>query len=128
MKLLNVLVLAAAMGSLVGSSVSEARDRVDRRQGAQGARARQGIRNDQVTRGEAARIRASGRAIERKEERFENNDGQIGAVEQQRLENLQDRRSRQIHRLKNNDRMRQERPGSAQPVAPVEPVQPDAAE
>jgi hypothetical protein len=117
-KIIHVAVtgLALVMSLVVGSN-SEARERHDRRQTRQNVRVHQGAQNDQLTAGERHRLQQSNRAIRRTEERFENNDGEIGKKEAIVLEQMQDARSKQIHRLKHNDKTKVDRDANA----PVEP-------
>jgi hypothetical protein len=75
--------------------------RHDRRQAAQGARARQGVRSGELTRGEARAVQAQQAKVRRMERRAEA-DGTVTAEEKARLEKAQDRASRQIYRLKHN--------------------------
>ena len=98
------------------TSSAEARDRVDRRQGRQSHRVHEGMKSGEITDGEAARLRASKRAVRRTEKRVES-DGVVTGKEEARLENKQDARSRQIHRIKHNDKT-----DSPTPVAPIEPA------
>jgi len=114
--LLAVTGLTLVMSLVVGSS-SEARERHDRRQTRQNARVHQGAQNDQLTAGEKHRLQQSKRAIRRTEKRFENNDGEIGKKEAVVLEQMQDARSKQINRLKHNDKTK----GDGNVTPPVEP-------
>lgn len=103
--------------TLVFGSNSEARERHDRRQTRQNVRVQQGAQNDQFTAGEKHRLQQSKRAIRRTEKRFENNDGEIGKKEAIVLEQMQDARSKQIHRLKHNDKTK----GDGLKASPAEP-------
>ena len=103
MTLLAVTGLTLAMSLVVGTS-SEARERHDPRQTHQNVRVHQGAHNEQLTAGEKHRLQHSKRAIRRTEKRFENNDGEIGKNEAIVLEKMQDARSKQIYRLKHNDK------------------------
>ncbi len=96
----------ASIGLLLVTGLTasaEARDRADRRQGRQNHRVHDGIKSGEITNGEAARLRESKRAVRRTEKRVES-DGVVTAKEKARLEHKQDARSRQINRLKHNDR------------------------
>ncbi len=96
------LITTATMG------LAEARGREDRRQTRQSARIQEGRASGDLTKAEMKRLRASGKAIKQAEKRFENNDGEIGEKEANALEAMQDARSKQIHRLKNNDRSQED--------------------
>ncbi|MBK7892198.1 MAG: hypothetical protein IPJ84_15545 [Bdellovibrionales bacterium] len=98
MKIQILTVLAV----LVSVSTAQTRDRVDNRQARQQARIHAGKESGEITQNEAARLRSSKRAIRRLERRTEA-DGNVTPGEAARLERRQDARSRQIHRLKNND-------------------------
>ena len=99
----RIVLASSLLISTAWAQVSEARDRHDRRQGAQRARVHDGRESGELTRGELRRVRQSG-AVVRRAERRAQADGQVSESEAQRLERLQDRRSRQIHRLKHNDK------------------------
>lgn len=87
---------------LISVTSAHARDRVDNRQIRQQARIHAGKESGEITQNEAARLRISKREIRRLERRAEA-DGNVTPDEAARLERRQDARSRQIHRLKNND-------------------------
>ncbi len=116
----------AAIGLLLVTGLAnsaEARDRADRRQGRQNHRVHDGIRSDEITKGEAARLRESKRAIRRTEKRVES-DGVVTDKEKARLEKKQDARSRQIYRLKHNDKKDSQTPAPIPPPAPETAVAP----
>jgi hypothetical protein len=92
--------------------------RHDRRQNAQRARIRDGVKDGSMTRGEASRARAGQRKIRRMERRFEK-DGVVTDKEKAKLEKEQDKQSRKIMRMKNNDKVRNE--NAAQPANPAVP-------
>lgn len=94
--ILSVLVI------LISTLPAHARDRVDNRQMRQQVRIHAGKESSEITQNEAARLRASKRQLKRLERRVEA-DGEVTSNEAARLERRQDARSRQIHRLKNND-------------------------
>ncbi len=99
-------IVLASIGLLLFTGLTasaEARDRVDRRQGHQSHRVHDGMKSGDLTNGEAARLRESKRVIRRTEKRVES-DGVVTDKEKARLENMQDARSRQINRLKHNDK------------------------
>jgi len=106
--MLSAFILATA--ATVRSSEANAARR-DVRQARQHARIHQGVQSDELTRGEAHRVRKNQRRINRLENRAEN-DGVVTATEKARLENAQDRASRQIYRLKHNDNQRGDGPGN----------------
>lgn len=101
--------------ALVFGSTTEARDRHDHRQTRQRARVHEGAQSGELNSAEMHRLHKSKRAIRRTEKRFQNNDGTIGDKEAAVLEQMQDSRSRQIHRLKNNDVSRDDGPRSGAP-------------
>jgi hypothetical protein len=119
--------LGLALALTTFSNSAEARSREDRRQTRQSVRIQEGRASDDLTRTELKQTRKSGKAIRRAERRFENNDGEIGAKEAKALENMQDARSRQIQRLKNNDRVQGDGAVIANPPV-TQPVEPPAAE
>lgn len=103
----------ALLGLVLASTAwnsAEARNREDRRQTRQSARIMEGHASGDLTKGEMKRLRKSGKAVRKAERRFENNDGSINAKEAAALEVMQDARSKQIHRLKNNDRVQVQEP------------------
>ena len=105
MKLLRVLFAMAAVAAL-SASVASARPvtpRVDRREVRQHARIQQGVRSGELTRGEAARLRAGQRHVRRMEAR-DKSDGIVTPRERMQLNRAQNRQSRHIARLKHNGR------------------------
>lgn len=78
-----------------------ARDRVDRRQTRQAIRVREGRLDGDLSLREQHRLNQSRRIVRRAERRAEA-DGVVTKKEAAVVEGLQDARSRQIHRLKNN--------------------------
>ncbi len=94
--------ILSVLAILISVTSAHARDRVDNRQTRQQARIHAGKESGEITQSEAARLRMSKREIRRLERRAEA-DGNVTAGEAARLERRQDARSRQIHRLKNND-------------------------
>ncbi len=107
MKSLRVMLFAAVL-TLAAASVASAHTgtpRVDQRQANQHARIAQGVRSGELTRGEAARLRA-GQAHVRRVERRAKADGQVTLRERARLDRAQDVQSRRIARLKHNGRTR----------------------
>jgi hypothetical protein len=100
----SVLTLLAILTLVIGAQ-GEARDRVDRRQTRQAERVHEGKASGDITAGESARLRESKRVIRRNERRA-NADGTVTADESAKLEKMQDARSKQINRLKTNDKER----------------------
>lgn len=107
MKALRVLFLAVAMTAAAASfaDAHTSTPRVDRRQVAQHARIRHGVRSGAITRGEAARLRA-GQAHVRRVERRAKADGVVTRRERARLDRAQDFQGRRIARLAHNGRVR----------------------
>ncbi len=102
-RLTTILAAAFVLSSVVTSSDAEARDRVDRRQTRQNARVYDGKQSGEITDQEAARLRHSKRIVRRAENRAES-DGVVTDAEKVALEKMQDARSKQIHRIKSNDK------------------------
>ncbi len=104
MKSLRVLILTLTLATAVAAvaSAQTATPRIDRREARQQARIRQGVRSGELTRGEAARLRAGERHIDRMEARAKS-DGVVTPRERARITRAQNRESRRIHRLKHND-------------------------
>ncbi|HEV2105362.1 MAG TPA: hypothetical protein VGU27_06485 [Candidatus Eisenbacteria bacterium] len=108
MKSLRVLFAIAALAALtatVAAADSDSTPRVERREARQDARIRQGVRSGELTRGEATRLRAGERHIDRMENRAKA-DGHVTPRERARLNRAQNRESRRIYRLKHNERER----------------------
>ena len=93
-------VIAVAFLSLCADDAS-AFDRVDRRQGRQAARIRDGRLSGEISAKEQHRLNQSRRVVRRAERRTEA-DGVVTKKEAAEIEGLQDARSRQIRRLKTN--------------------------
>lgn len=110
------LMMAVVLAMLVSDPAQAARE--DRRQHRQKARIHQGVSSRELTEGEAARLRSEQRRIRRSERRAEA-DGDVSAREKRRLERRQDKASRDIHRLKQNERDRDANvPAPAENAAP----------
>jgi hypothetical protein len=78
---------------------------ITKRQANQRARIRQGVRSGELTRGEAARLRAKERKIQA-EKKAAKSDGTVTQGERRHLKREENRTSRQIYRLKHNNRER----------------------
>lgn len=115
----SALVVAAFL--LVSVDTADA-SRADKRQGRQGARIRQGVKSGELTKGETRKLRRQQGHIRRAEKRMQN-DGQMTKREKARLERMQDRASKNIHRKKHNERERNA--GAAEPANPadVDPIE-----
>ncbi|MBL7943735.1 MAG: hypothetical protein JNM00_13260 [Flavobacteriales bacterium] len=75
--------------------------REDKRQKAQRARIRDGVKDGDITRGEQMALNAQQRKVKRMEVKFQR-DGIITPAEKLKLERAQDRANRNIARKKNN--------------------------
>jgi hypothetical protein len=104
MKKISLVLLAGVLASLV-SSAALATPRMDRREALQRARIVEGRRSGELTRRELARLDAGQRQVHRMERRAER-DGIVTRGERRRIERVQDREHRAIHRLKHNARRR----------------------
>jgi hypothetical protein len=105
MKVLRVLFAVAALAALTALT-AQARcltPRVDRRELRQHERIQQGARSGELTRVEASRLRAGQRHVDRLERRAAF-DGIVTPRERFRMDQVQDRQSRRIARLKHNRR------------------------
>lgn len=103
MRLPNLVLLALTMTF----SLSAFADRGDRRQHRQHERIRDGVRNGELTRGEAAKLRAGQARVEKLERKAEK-DGEVTAEEKLRIEKAQDRQNRRIIKEKHDDQTRDE--------------------
>ena len=105
MKVLRVLFAVAALAALTAltAEAQTLTPRIDRREVWQHERIRQGVRSGELTRGEASRLRAGQRHVDRLERRAEFN-GVVTPRERFRMDRAQDRQSRRIWRLKHNRR------------------------
>jgi hypothetical protein len=105
MKKISVILLAGVLASLISSAALAGSPRIDRREATQRARIAEGRRSGELTRRERARLNAGQRQVHRMERRAEA-DGIVTRGERRRIERVQDRESRAIHRLKHNGRQR----------------------
>ena len=105
MKILRVLFAVATIAALsaITAQAQTLTPRVDRRELRQHERIQQGVRSGELTRGEASRLRAGQRHVDRLEQRAERN-GVVTSRERARLDRAQDRQSRRIWKLKHNPR------------------------
>jgi hypothetical protein len=86
--------------------------RVDRREHHQNSRIRQGTKSGELTKHEQRRAARDQKKIHRAEKRAEA-DGEVTTKEKRHLENMQDRASKDIYRMKHNDK----KPESMEPEA-----------
>lgn len=107
MKTIRLITMAVALTMLTVAvaSAHSSTPRVDQRQTNQRARIHQGVRSGELTRGEAARLRAGQRHVNRVERRAKA-DGVVTGRERARLNHAQNVQSRHIARLKHNARSR----------------------
>ncbi len=107
MKKLVSLMLVATFAMVAGSAaVADAgTPSVDRREANQAERIRDGVRSDQLTRAETRRL-VRGQARVHRLERRAKADGVVTAHERARLARAQNVQSREIARLRHNDRDR----------------------
>ncbi len=103
MRLSNVITIVLA----VAFSLPAFAGREDRRQIRQRARVHEGVRDGDLTRQEAAKLRAGQRHVRRLERRAEK-DGVVTAEEKARLEKAQDRQSEKIEKEKHDEQTRGE--------------------
>ena len=101
-KTFTLAALSCALGVMAMAVPAEAR--VNQRQDRQTARINQGVHNGTLTQREARRLKQQQRHISRYEARSRADGGGLGPVERARLENMQDRASRNIYRKKHNRR------------------------
>lgn len=107
MKAIRLITVAMALTMLTAAvaSAHAATPRVDQRQANQRARIQQGVRSGELTRGEASRLRAGQRHVNRVERRAKA-DGVVTGRERAHLNHAQNVQSRHIARLKHNARTR----------------------
>jgi len=106
MKYLSMIVFVGAMMLNISSWAQET-PVVDQRQQNQRARIRGGVASGEVTRREAARLRAEQRHIRRTERRAKA-DGKVTRRERAKINRKQNRASRDIRRQKNDAQQRPE--------------------
>lgn len=105
MRRIHVVLLVTALVSMIATAARAGTPRIDRREARQHVRIAQGVRSGELTRGEAARLRAGQRHVHRMERRAKA-DGVVTRGERARMTRAQNRESRAIHRLKHNERER----------------------
>ncbi len=79
---------------------------IKRRERRQQHRIVQGVRKGQLTPREAVRVERGQRRIHRTERHMKQSGGRLSLRERGRLHRMQNRQSRQIHRLRHNERTR----------------------
>ena len=102
---LTIVLFAAAMTCLASLALAQDTPGIDGREMHQRARIREGVRSGELTRPEAAHLRAGERHIARMERRARA-DGVVTARERERISAAQNRESRAIWRKKHNRRTR----------------------
>jgi len=103
---IGVVVAIASLSSYAQRMGEDARiDRIDQREARQEARIREGVRSGELTRRETARLERQQSAIRSAEARAKA-DGYVSPREAARIDRMQDRASRSIHREKNDAQTR----------------------
>ena len=98
-------ILALAAIATVGVAVPASAQPVDRREHRQTERIREGVRSGALTHREARRLHRRERRLDRVESRMrERNGGHLTWHQRHRLQRMENRDSRAIHRLKHNHR------------------------
>jgi hypothetical protein len=118
------LVALIAISLTLSAAIAEARPRNENRQHRQGARIRQGVASGELTKKEAKSLQNQQQHIEKKIDRLE--EGGLTDAEKVRVEKMQDRASRRIHRLKHNDRNAQPGAGAGSGAGAPAPEAPAA--
>lgn len=99
--------LALSLFCLFAFGLDSQAARRDNRQNKQSARIKQGVESGELNKREARRLNRNQKKIERTEDRMES-DGEMTGKEKARLENMQDRASKRIHRQKNDGQERKD--------------------
>jgi hypothetical protein len=103
---MTMFLLACSMIGFAGmASANTWTPRIDRREARQHARIQEGVRSGELTRGEAMRLRAGQRHVNRMEWRAKS-DGRVTFRERARINRVENRQSRHIYRFKHNDCVR----------------------
>src|ERR1044071_6574587 len=105
MRRITTLMLAAFAAASIASVASAATPGIDARQANQNARIERGVKNGQLTRGEARRLRGGQRRFHRLKRRSMA-DGRVTPRERMRINRMLNHQSRRIHRLEHNRRHR----------------------
>lgn len=100
----SIWALALTFVAIIGSDVALAARR-DAREHKQNQRIKQGVKSKELTKSEVRKLRKQQRRIDRVEEKAERN-GRVSEREKEKIERLQDKASKDIYRLKHNDRER----------------------
>jgi len=100
---LTQITLLASIMSLATAALAEDNSRHDRRQTRQEERINQGQSQGSLTAEEAEHLKKKQAQIQAAETRAES-DGQVTGQEKLRLEKMQDRQNRRIHRMKHNSK------------------------
>lgn len=108
----NVITVFLIAGVFLAASVTAEARRMDKREGRQESRIRQGVKSGELTRGETKRLIKGQAKVHRMEHKAEV-DGTITAEEKVRIEQAQDHQSKKIFRAKHNDRDSSSGEGSA---------------
>jgi len=111
MKLKALLVVAIVAGSAIAFAQESNAPQtgntktpvINQRQKNQRARIRQGVQSGQLTKGEAARLRSEQRTIQA-EKQMAKTDGKVTPAERAKLRRDQNKASKDIYRLKHNNR------------------------
>jgi len=99
------LLAALAALAILPAAAQSATPRVDQRQANQEARIEQGVKSGELTKKEAARLKAGQARVAAKEAKAKE-DGKVTAGERARLEHAQDKQSRRIAKQKHDKQER----------------------
>ncbi len=100
----RISLMVAMLIAIAGIASANTRTpRVDRREARQQARIGHGVESGRLTPGETIRLENGQRRVYRAE-RNAKADGHVSPAERARLNRMQNRQSRRIHRLKHNGR------------------------
>ena len=104
---MRMMILALAAAATAASAVPAAAQNIDQHEMRQQQRIRQGVRNGQLTRAEAQRLRYLEMRLRRTEARLRwRSGGRLTVQERQRLRAMERRDNAEIYRLKHNYRTR----------------------
>lgn len=108
MPLSRLLTVIATVITLSGLAVIEAKaDQTDTRQKRQRKRIQQGVKEGEISKDEAKKLRKGNRRVKRMEKKAKK-DGTVTKKEKRKLNKAQNKQSKRIHKAKNNEEKKEE--------------------
>jgi cytochrome c556 len=98
----GMITAAILLAGLTAGAAQAQKRTINQRQSNQKSRIKQGVRSGELTRKEAAHVRAQSATLAAKEAKYRASGGKLTQAERRKLDRKQDRLSRRIHKQKHD--------------------------